>query len=165
MGSQVPSVRIVPEYVQTDGEDAVKILAAGKLFVDPWQNDVLCDWMGRTEEGVWSAPTCGLSVPRQNGKTLDTSGRIASGMIMYAEWVIYTAHLQKTATETFMEIKGLFESRGLRKHVKEIKAALGREQIILNNGGRVVFVARTRNGGRGLHGDCRVFDEAQEMTS
>lgn len=165
MGSQVPSVRIVPEYVQTDGEDAVKILAAGKLFVDPWQNDVLCDWMGRTEEGVWSAPTCGLSVPRQNGKTLDTSGRIASGMIMYAEWVIYTAHLQKTATETFMEIKGLFESRGLRKHVKEIKAALGREQIILNNGGRVVFVARTRNGGRGLHGDCLVFDEAQELTS
>ena len=98
-------------------------------------------------------------------ETLDTSGRIASGMILYAEWVIYTAHLQKTATETFMELRGLFESRGLRKYVKEIKAALGREQIILKNGGRVVFVARTRNGGRGLHGDCLVFDEAQELTS
>ena len=43
--------------------------------------------------------------------------------------------------------------------------ALGREQIILKNGARVVFVARTRNGGRGLHGDCLVFDEAQELTS
>lgn len=165
MGSQTPSVRIAPEYAYTDGEDAVKVLAVGKLIVDPWQSNVLKDWMGRTDEDIWSAPTCGLSVPRQNGKTLDTSGRIASGMILYSEWVIYTAHLQKTATETFMELKGLFESRGLRKYIKEIKSALGREQIILNNGGRVVFVARTRNGGRGLHGDCLVFDEAQELTS
>ena len=143
MGSQTPSDRIVPYYAYTDGPDAVKVLAVGKLIVDPWQSEVLNDWMGRTEDDVWSAPTCGLSVPRQNGKTLDTSGRIASGMILYAEWVIYTAHLQKTATETFMELRGLFESRGLRKYVKEIKAALGREQIILKNGGRVVFVART----------------------
>lgn len=164
MGSQDPSVRIVPDYVHTDGEDAVKILAAGRLFVDPWQAGVLHDWMGRTEEEIWSAPTCGLSVPRQNGKTLDTTGRMASGMVMYAEWIVYTAHLQKTATETFMELKGLFESRSLKKYVKEIKAALGREQIILKNGGRVVFVARTRNGGRGLHGDLLVFDEAQELT-
>ena len=165
MGSQIPSVRIAPDYAYTDGADAVKVLAVGKLIVDPWQSEVLNDWMGRTEEDIWSAPTCGLSVPRQNGKTLDTSGRIASGMIMYSEWVFYTAHLQKTATETFMELKGLFETRGLKKYIKEIKSALGREQIILTNGGRVVFVARTRNGGRGLHGDCLVFDESQELTS
>lgn len=165
MGSQTPSVRIAPDYAYTDGADAARILAVGKLIVDPWQGEVLNDWMGRTDDEIWSAPTCGLAVPRQNGKTLDTSGRIASGMVMYSEWVIYTAHLQKTATETFMELKGLFESRGLRKYVKEIRNALGREQIILKNGGRVVFVARTRNGGRGLHGDCLVFDEAQELTS
>ena len=164
MGSQTPSVRLAPEYDQTDGEDAARILSVGRLHVDPWQAEVLRDWMGREGE-TWSAPTCGLSVPRQNGKTLITAGRIVSGMVMYSEWVIYTAHLQKTATETFMELKGLFESRGLLKYVKEIKAALGREQIILKNGGRVQFVARTRNGGRGLHGDCLVFDEAQELTS
>lgn len=165
MGSQVPSVRIVPEHVDSDGADAVKVLQTGQLNVDPWQANVLEDWMGRTEEGLWSAPSCGESVPRQNGKTLDTVGRMASGMILYAEWIVYTAHLQKTATETFMEIKGLFETKGLVKYVKEIKSAIGREQIFLKNGGRVVFVARTRNGGRGLHGDCLVFDEAQELTS
>lgn len=164
MGKQEPSVRIAPDYAYSDGEDAIKILSIGKLYTDPWQNGVLNDWMGITEEGVWSAPTCGLSVPRQNGKTLDTCGRIASGMIMYSEWVIYTAHLQKTATETFMELKGLIESTKLKKYIKEIKCALGREQIILKNGGRVQFVARTRNGGRGLHGDCLIFDEAQELT-
>lgn len=165
MGSQEPSVRIVPEYAYTDGGDAEKILAAGKLIVDPWQANVLSDWMGRTEDDIWAASSCGLSVPRQNGKTLNISGRTASGMIMYGERVVYTAHLQKTATETFMELKGLFESRGLKKYIKEIKTALGREQIILKNGGKVVFVARTRNGGRGLHGDLLVFDEAQELTA
>lgn len=165
MGSQTPSVRVVPEYEYSDGADAAKILSVGRLNVDPWQANVLEDWMGRAAADLWSASTCGLSVPRQNGKTLITVGRIAAGMVMYSEWVIYTAHLQKTATETFMELKGLFESKGLNRYVKEIKAAIGREQIILNNGGRVVFVARTRNGGRGLHGDCLVFDEAQELTS
>ena len=163
MGSQEASVRIIPEYEYTDGMDASNILRIASLNVDPWQNEVLNDWMGRKYDS-WAAPTCGLSVPRQNGKTLDTSGRIVSGMIMYNEWVIYTAHLQKTATETFLEIRGLFETPKLEKYVKEIKSALGREQIILKNGGRVMFVARTRNGGRGLHGDCLVFDEAQELT-
>lgn len=163
MGSQTPSVRIVPEYEYTDGEDAAKILAIGGLFVDPWQNNILDDWLGREDSETWAAQVCGLSVPRQNGKTCTTSGRVVSGMVMYHEWIIYTAHLQKTATETFMEIKGIFESKGLRKYVKEIKNALGREQIILKNGARVIFVARTRNGGRGLHGDCLIFDEAQEL--
>ena len=93
----MPSVRISPDCSYSDGEDAVQILSIGKLKTDPWQSDVLIDWMGYTEDGVWSASTCGLSVPRQNGKTTDTCGRIASGMIMYSEWVIYTAHLQKTA--------------------------------------------------------------------
>ena len=165
MGSQIPSVRIAPEYDYTDGEDAVKLLEAARLYPDPWQGNLLDDWMGKTDEGDWAAPSCGLSVPRQNGKTLITSGRIVSGTVLYNEWVIYTAHLQKTATETFMEIKSIFESRALKKYVKEIKSALGREQIILKSGARVVFVARTRNGGRGLHGDLLIFDEAQELTT
>lgn len=45
----------------------------------------------------------------------------------------------------------------------EIKTALGREQIILKSGARIKFLARTRNGGRGQHGDLLIFDEAQEL--
>ena len=84
-------------------------------------------------------------------------------MIMYNEQVIYTAHLQKTATETFEEMANFFETAPLLKYVKDIKTALGREQIILNAGARVKFLARTRNGGRGQHGDLLIIDEAQEM--
>lgn len=164
-GRQEPSARIVPNNLYSDGADATKILHAGKIRLDEWQANILEDWMGHVEEDVWAAPTCGLSVPRQNGKTLDTAGRIVAGMILYGEWCVYTSHLQKTSTETFMELKSIFESPKLLTRVAEIKSAIGREQIFLKNGGRVVFVARTRNGGRGLHGDLLVFDEAQELTS
>ena len=84
-------------------------------------------------------------------------------MVMFKEQVIYTAHLQKTATETFEEMRDFFETPALASYVLEIRTALGREQIILRNGARIKFLARTRNGGRGQHGDLLIFDEAQEL--
>lgn len=114
--------------------------------------------------GKWICRTCAGSVPRQNGKTGLLEGRAEAGMIMYNEQVIYTAHLQKTATETFEEMASFFDTPKLRKYLKDIKTALGREQIILKSGARVKFLARTRNGGRGQHGDLLIFDEAQELS-
>lgn len=163
MGSQEPSVRIVPEYSATDGTDAERILRSGGLLLDPWQNIVVCDWMAMTPDGKWVCKTCGGSVARQNGKTGLIEGRAEAGMILYNEQVLYTAHLQKTATETFEEMASFFDTPKLRKYLKDIKTALGREQIILRSGARVKFLARTRNGGRGQHGDLLIFDEAQEL--
>ncbi len=139
------------------------MLRAGGLILDPWQADALNDWMAVAPYGRWLCRTCGCSIPRQNGKTGLVQGRAEAGMIMYNEQVIYTAHLQKTATETFEEMANFFETAALSKYVKDIKTALGREQIILNSGARVKFLARTRNGGRGQHGDLLIFDEAQEL--
>lgn len=163
MGSQEPSVRIAPEYLKSDGYDAVKLLSIGNLILDQWQSDAMDDWMSISPSGKWVCKTCGLSVPRQNGKTGLLAGRSESGMLMYNETVLYTAHLQKTATETFEEMANFFDSPKLRKYIKDIKTALGREQIILKSGAKVKFLARTRNGGRGQHGDLLIFDEAQEL--
>lgn len=163
LGSQEPCVRIAPAYNETDGLDAERILRSGKLILDPWQGLVLCDWMA-IDNGKWVCRTCGGSVPRQNGKTGLVEARAEAGMIMYNEQVIYTAHLQKTATETFEEMASFFDTPKLRNYLKDIKTALGREQIILKTGARVKFLARTRNGGRGQHGDLLIFDEAQELS-
>lgn len=163
MGSQVPSVRISPQYEVTDSDDAEKVLRAGRFILDPWQKTALDDWMAVTEGGSWASGTCGCSVPRQNGKSGLVQARADAGMILYNEQVIYTAHLQKTATETFEEMANFFETPKLKSKVKDIKTAIGREQIILKTGARVKFLARTRNGGRGQHGDLLIFDEAQEL--
>ena len=152
----------MPAYDETDAYDAYMILKSGGLLLDDWQFDTLSDWMA-IKLGRWICRTCGGSVPRQNGKTGLVQGRADAGMIMYNEQVIYTAHLQKTSTETFEEMAVFFDSAALRKYVKDIKTAIGREQILLKNGARVKFLARTRNGGRGQHGDLLIFDEAQEL--
>ena len=165
MGCQDPSVRITPKYDNTDGMRAAKILKVGGLILDPWQMEVMDDWLAYTPGQKWINKTCGGSVPRQNGKTCLIAGRAEAGMVLYNEQVLYTAHLQKTATETFEEMAAFFDSPNLRKYVKDIKTALGREQIILTSGARVKFLARTRNGGRGQHGDLLIFDEAQELDS
>ena len=161
----MPSFRVCPAYELTDGIDAEIILRAGGTILDPWQMSALCDWMALTPYGRWVNMTCGGSVARQNGKSGLVEGRAEAGMLMYSEQVVYTAHLQKTATETFEEMASFFDMPKLRKHIKDIKTALGREQIILNNGARIKFLARTRNGGRGQHGDLLIFDEAQELDS
>lgn len=162
MGKQVPSVRIVPDYTDTDGRDASMLLSFGGFDLDPWQNGVIDDWMA-TRNGLWICRTCGLSIPRQNGKTGLLEGRATAGMIIHNEQVLYTSHLQKTSTETFEELASFFDSPKIRKYLKDIKTALGREQIILKSGARIKFLARTRNGGRGQHGDTLIFDEAQEL--
>ena len=161
-GAQEPRYRIAPKYDKTELR-AVKLLKAGGLLLDPWQADILDDWMAMTPGKKWICKTCGGSVPRQNGKTLIMQGRAEAGMMLYGERVLYTSHLQKTSTETFEEMASFFDSQALKKYVKDIKTALGREQIILTNGGRIKFLARTRNGGRGQHGDLLIFDEAQEL--
>ena len=164
LGSQEPCVRVAPIYNETDGLDAERILRSGEMILDPWQSLVLCDWMAIAPNKKWLCRTCGGSVPRQNGKTGLVEARAEAGMIMYNEQVIYTAHLQKTATETFEEMASFFDTPKLRRFLKDIKTALGREQIILKSGARVKFLARTRNGGRGQHGDLLIFDEAQELS-
>lgn len=163
MGSQEPSVRIAPRYKTSDSYDAEALLAVVGLILDPWQSDVLCDWMGRDAAGRWAASSCGGSVPRQNGKTLLLQGRATAGMVLLNENVVYTSHLQKTSTETFNEMRDIFEHPKLKPYVKDIRNALGREEIILKSGARIKFLARTRNGGRGQHGDLLIFDEAQEL--
>lgn len=163
MGSQEPSERVAPDYRETDGGDAAKLVAMGGIIFDPWQTDVLEDWMALTPGRKWASRTCGGSVPRQNGKTGLVQGRAAAGMLLYNEMVIYTAHLQKTSTETFEEMAVFFDSPKWRKYLKDIKTALGRERIILKSGANIKFLARTRSGGRGQHGDLLIFDEAQEL--
>ena len=163
MGSQEPSERIAPPCASSDAADAIRLMRVLDILLDPWQCDILCDWMGRDAAGRWAAPSAGGSVPRQNGKTLLLQGRATSGMVFFNENVIYTSHLQKTSTETFSEMRDLFELPILKPYVKDIKNALGREEIILKTGAKIKFLARTRSGGRGQHGDLLIFDEAQEL--
>lgn len=164
IGSQHPTKLVVPSYEYSEWRECHELNEVGGLQMLEWQDTVMVGWLGRNSFGRWSSPTCAGSLPRQNGKSLGlVESRSNYGMVVLAEQVLYTSHLQKTSTETFEDMASFFDSKKLRKYVKDIKTALGREQIILKNGGRIKFLARTRNGGRGQHGDLLIFDEALEL--
>lgn len=163
-GSQTPTHYVFPEFESSDWAMCHAINAAGGLELLEWQDGIMRSWLGRTALGRWAAATCGGSVSRQNGKSLGlVVPRCNYGMVKLGEEIIYTSHLQKTSTETFESIAEFFDTKNLRKYVKDIKTAIGREQVILKNGARIKFLARTRNGGRGQHGDLLIFDEALEL--
>lgn len=163
-GSQEPTRLVMPDYVDSEWRDCHAINSAGGIDMLEWQDGVMRCWLATNALGRWAATTCGGSLARQNGKSLGlVVPRANYGMIMLGEQVLYTSHLQKTSTETFESIATFFDSKPLKKYVKDIKTALGREQVILKNGGRIKFLARTRNGGRGQHGDLLIFDEALEL--
>ena len=154
----------MPPSVANRADECIAFNAAGGFEPMPWQADMLRSWLGVDEFGRWSARTCGNSVQRQNGKTRVSQFRMNWGSCALNELVLYTSHLQKTSTETFEEMAAFFDQRKFRKYLKAIRTALGRESIEFKAGGRIKFLARTRNGGRGQHCDLLVFDEAQELT-
>ena len=164
-GNQIPTKYVIPDCVGNDCLDAIDLLDSAGLALMDWQSVLLQAWMGYGADGKWTSKNCGNETPRQNGKTLVIQGRAAVEMLVFEGTVLYTSQLQKTSTETFNEFKKLFEHRKLRKYVAPngVKTALGREEIILKNGARIKFLARTRNGGDGQHGSLLIFDEAQAL--
>jgi len=130
-----------------------------------WQAAVIEAWLAVDASGRWAASRCGLLVPRQNGKTALVCMRALFGLVVLGERIAYTAHQQKTATETFEALDAVFKHPDLAKLLQgKPKRALGREEIRLKNGGRVKFIARTRSSGLGFTIDLLVVDEAQEAT-
>lgn len=163
-----PRVRVQPRAVASDVDDAVWLASSYGLTADDWQEDVLEGWLGRRRDKRWAAPKCGLAVPRQNGKNAVLEIRELFGMVALGEKFLHTAHQVKTARKAFLRIASFFENERLYPElaamVVEIRKTNGQEAVVLNNGGSVEFIARSRNSGRGFTVDVLVLDEAQDLT-
>lgn len=163
-----PRVRVAPRTRRSDADDAVFLSTGYGLTPDDWQEDVLDDWLGRRPDGRWAAATCGLAVPRQNGKNGVIEVRELFGMIALGERFLHTAHEVKTARKAFLRIASFFENERqypeLVALVKDIRKTNGQEAVLLTNGGGVEFIARSKGSGRGFTVDVLVLDEAQDLT-
>ena len=129
---------------------------------------MLESWLGRRRDGRWAAATCGLAVPRQNGKNGVIEVRELFGMIALGERFLHTAHEVKTARKAFRRIASFFDEtagapRELAELVVEIRKTNGQEAVLLRNGGSVEFIARSKGSGRGYTVDVLVLDEAQDL--
>jgi hypothetical protein len=161
-----PRLRVAPRARRNDAELVAELSRSFGTALDDWQTDVLKAGCGVRSNGQWAAKTLGCNVPRQNGKSWILCARALSGALIFNEKVIIcSAHEQKTSRLLFLHLAGYFENfDSLRKRVKSIGYALGREEIRLRDGTWLFFPARTRNTLRGWSIDALLMDEAQLVT-
>ena len=166
-GSQKPRIDIYNNGDIELAERAIALYEAYNSELLPWQKAVIRRWMALDENGHWANPDCGLSVPRQNGKTELLICRVIGGMVFKGECLIYTAHQVSTVDEIKRRVLRFFydaepEIRGLltSEFDKEPKSF---DFVELRNGGRCIFRTRTRSSGLGYTSDALLHDEAQEM--
>lgn len=78
--------------------------------------------------------------------------------------VVWSAHEFATAVEAQMDLLALIEGTpDLAHEISKVSVAAGANAILLRNGSRVIFRARTSGGGRGLTGDRIILDEAYAL--
>jgi hypothetical protein len=171
VGSQTPTIHVVPEHVSTEGREACLLADKAGLVLDPWQRLVLRDGMRTRADGSWSAFEVGLIVARQNGKGGVLEARVLAGLFLLDErLILYSCHEFKTSVEMFRRIEELISGTALmRKRVKRVDRTRGEEGIELlptdkcPGGQRLRFVARSTGSGRGFSGDLNIWDECQHL--
>lgn len=167
-----------PCWWEENADDYAEFCATYVNALHDWQADVLACWFAEDDEGKYVHQTCGLLVPRQNGKTEAIEGRIACGLIFAnggkGEIIAYSAHRVDTTLEMFQKLLDLFgDSRlppddwrhpELHALVESETFTNGHQSIKLRNGARVMFNARSTGSKRGFTCDVQIYDEAGFLT-
>ena len=164
--SSDPRIRVAPPAKTNSWQEVVAIAEILGVKLDPWQELVLQAACGERADYRWAANVVGLSVPRQNGKTLLLAVRAVCGAILFNERkIIVSAHMQDTAREVFNQINEWIDDvPALAKRIAPggVYTSITREEIRFTNGVRIEFKSRRK--GRGLSGDLVLLDEAQILS-
>lgn len=134
----------------------------------PWQKLVLRRWLAEDEDGKFVNLDCGLSVPRQNGKTEIITARIIYGIIFRKAVGLFTAQKQKTADVVKKRIQDFFYENPYEEIFNLLTPRFRQKPrnydfIEFNNGSVYSFMTRTRLGGLGTTNDELIFDEAADV--
>jgi hypothetical protein len=134
----------------------------------PWQPDVGRLILAKRANGKYAATIggTGMSIPRQVGKTFIVGAIVFALCMLFPKLtVIWTAHRLRTAEETFGKMQTFAKRVRVRPHISKIVLGSGEEEILFENGSRILFGARERGFGRGFDEvDVLIFDEAQILT-
>ena len=174
-----PRINITASDINTsNGEDAVKLSSAFLVSLHEWQENVLKCWLAENN-GKYMHQTCGLIVPRQNGKTQLIAARILFGLLFAnndeGEIINYSAHRVDATLEMFNLLVETFgdprkpadtwKYPDLHRRLKKIAFTNGHQKIVTDNGAQVSFTARSTGAGRGTTLDVQIYDEAGFLTN
>lgn len=168
-GEQRPRLRVaVGDVSSNEAADTSDFIADMGMTMLEWQDGILNDWCARDSDGKPAYVTCGLDVPRQNGKNAILEAYELYGTAVCGWHILHTAHRVKTAKKSFQRLAKYFtddDHPELKALVKQIRRTNGEEAVYLKNGGSIEFIARTNGTARGFDDiQLVIFDEAQELT-
>lgn len=166
IGNREPTLKVESKLAVdfSEGEKAVALMTAYSSPPDPWQGDVLKQWLAKQDNGKLAHKISAASISRRSGKSWLLVARIFYGLVARGEQIIYTSHVMTTTREIADHIFSYFENDDypeLKSQVAKLYRANGMLSLKLKNGGQVRFLARTPASGRGLRADLLVVDEAQ----
>ena len=164
IGRQKPTREVILPFKKTLAHEALEFYGKSGRTAYKWQKYLLDAILAINNDGLWVHTRFGFSVPRQNGKNEVIAMRELRGL-KRGERILHTAHRTTTSAAAFNRLLEIMEEAGLEEgeDYRKIKA-IGREQIILKDGGRIEFRTRTTTGGLGESFDTLIIDEAQEYT-
>ncbi len=145
-----------------------RVAAKCGIHFDRWQQGVLWLLLAKRADGRYACGEGGLvlSSCRQIGKTYTIGNAVFLMCVTHPNLTaVWTAHHTRTSDQTFADLCALERHPLLGRYIDRIRRANGQQEIRFKNGARIMFGARERGFGRGLHSvDVEVFDEAQILT-
>lgn len=164
IGKQKPTKSKILPFKKTLAGGAIELYQKSKRKAYEWQKNLLDAILAVNDEELWVHMKFGFSVPRQNGKNEVVAIRELEGLEK-GERILHTAHRTTTSGTAFNRLLAIMEDCGYEEgeHYTKIKA-IGRESIVMVDGGKIDFRTRTSTGGLGESFDLLVIDEAQEYT-
>lgn len=167
IGNREPTLKVESKLAvdHTEGEKAIAIMTAYSSPPDPWQGDLLKQWLAKQGTGKLAHKIAAASISRRSGKSWLLIARILYGLLARGEQIIYTSHVMTTTKEIAESIFAYFENDEFPELKDQVKGqpyrGNGNLSLKLKNGGQVKFLARTPSSGRGLKADLLIIDEAQ----
>lgn len=169
VGDQTPRIDIYQPGDTEKAELLFQLLDEYGTKLLPWQRLVLKRWLAEDEDGHFVNLKCGLSVPRQNGKTEIMVARIIYGIIFRKAIGLFTAQQQKTADVVKRRIQDFFYENPYEEIFNLLTPRFRQKPrnydfIEFVNGSTYTFTTRTRMGGLGTTNDELICDECADMT-
>jgi hypothetical protein len=165
LGNSTPRIQTTPLAYPTRGNEVAEFARQIDMPLMQWQEYLINEASKIKPDGNWAYKNVLAIAARQNGKTHLLRMRILAGLFLWDEELqIATAQTRDLSLETFRKVVEVIENYDwLRRKVRHVTRANGREEIMLKNGMRYKIVASSSGGARGLSSDLVILDELRQQ--
>lgn len=165
LGNSTPRIQTTQLALPTRGNEVAEFARQIDMPLLDWQEYLINEASKVKEDGTWAYKNVLAIAARQNGKTHLLRMRILAGLFLWDEELqIASAQTRDLSLETFKKTVEVIDNYDwLRKKVKHVTRANGREEVMLKNGMRYKIVASNSGGARGLSADLVILDELRQQ--